>query len=123
MRMDLSRIELLVLATLTEKESYGLEIIEAVKRVTGGRTRLALGSLYMTLHRMEGRGFILSRWEEPDETGKARRKGRPRRYYHITPQGLEALAEAKGFFARVFGLIPTLAPATTSALGAEPSRG
>ncbi len=61
-------------------EYYGLDLVR--------RTRLKPGSLYPILARLEGYGWVTSRWEELDE----REAGRPRRrYYRLTPSGLEAV--------------------------------
>jgi DNA-binding PadR family transcriptional regulator len=49
--------------------------------------RISPGTLYPTLHRMEGEGLLRSR-EEVIE-------GRRRRLYTITPQGRKALKEAR----------------------------
>lgn len=60
---------------------YGLELVAASKR------RLKRGTIYVTLGRMEEKGFITSRLEAaPPETG-----GLPRRIYEATPLGRRVL--------------------------------
>ncbi|HEV8345842.1 MAG TPA: PadR family transcriptional regulator [Vicinamibacterales bacterium] len=60
---------------------YGLELVAASKR------RLKRGTIYVTLGRMEEKGFITSRLETaPPETG-----GLPRRIYEATPLGRRVL--------------------------------
>lgn len=45
------------------------------------------GVLYPILHRMLDEGWLADGWEEPASTN-----GRPpRRYYEVTPEGLEAM--------------------------------
>ncbi|MGH2769804.1 MAG: PadR family transcriptional regulator [Actinomycetota bacterium] len=61
-------------------EYYGLDLVR--------RTGLKPGSLYPTLARLEGYGWVTSRWEELDQHDA----GRPRRrYYRLTPSGMEAV--------------------------------
>jgi PadR family transcriptional regulator PadR len=60
-----------------EKEMYGLELVAA----SGGG--LKRGTVYVTLARMEEKGFISSRLDdEPPESG-----GLPRRLYRATSLG------------------------------------
>ena len=64
------------------RDAYGLDL---VKRSDG---RLKRGTVYVTLQRMEEKGFITSRLEdEVDE-----RIGAPRRLYKLTGLGERALA-------------------------------
>jgi|SRR6516162_3729031 DNA-binding PadR family transcriptional regulator len=70
-------LELLV----RDGESYGLQLVGASKG------RLKRGTVYVTLGRMEDKGFITSRTEDaPDGAG-----GLPRRLYEATPYGLRVL--------------------------------
>jgi PadR family transcriptional regulator PadR len=75
----------LVLRTLLAdpaKELYGVEI--------GQAAALPSGTVHPILARLEGVGWLSSRWEAIDP----RAEGRPaRRYYQLTPDGL-ALARA-----------------------------
>src|SRR4029453_18453863 len=69
------------------QEQYGVEI--------GAAAGLPSGTIHPILARLEGVGWLTSRWEEIDP----RAEGRPaRRYYQLTPDGLElaraALARA-----------------------------
>src|SRR5690349_12459648 len=63
-------------------EMYGLQLVAASKR------RLKRGTVYVTLGRMEEKGFITSRQEDaPPEGG-----GLPRRLYEPTTLGRRVLA-------------------------------
>lgn len=75
---------------------YGLELIERVRRRTGGRIRLRMGSVYPALKALEARGLVRGR-----PTGR-RTKGRPRRYYELTVRGVSAAAAQR---AVLFGLL------------------
>ena len=75
----------LVLAILSEGESYGYAIIKRVDELSGGRLRWTDGMLYPVLHRMERNGLVKASW------GRAE-SGRRRKYYRLTDQGSEELA-------------------------------
>lgn len=47
-------------------------------------------TLYPLLRRLEGQGLLESKWD----TGE----GKPRKYYQITPAGLEVLEQTKGYW-------------------------
>ena len=80
--LTLSPKELLVLELLREHDSYGLQLVAAS---TG---RLKRGTVYVTLGRMEEKGYITSKLEAaPSGAG-----GLPRRIYSATPLGLRMLA-------------------------------
>ena len=105
--INLSQLELSILSVLVEKERYGLEIIEAVNSATEGKRTLSLGSLYTTLHRLEKKGLITSRWGETVEP----RQGARRRYYQLTAPGLEVLHETQLVLLRLLRLAPGADPA------------
>jgi DNA-binding PadR family transcriptional regulator len=77
----LSAKEILILDLLADGEQYGLQLVAASKG------RLKRGTVYVTLGRMEDKGYITSRLEDaPPDMG-----GMPRRLYEATPLGrLEA---------------------------------
>ena len=75
----------LILAILSHvEESYGYEIIQEVKRLSGGVLGYQDGMLYPVLHRLEEEGLISSRWVFAEN-------GRKRKYYRLSPSGLDAL--------------------------------
>jgi DNA-binding PadR family transcriptional regulator len=76
----------LVLSILVLKESYGYEIIQNVKKLSGGNMQWTDGMLYPILHRLEDQGLIESAWKTSDE-------GRRRKYYRIRKEGKTVLAE------------------------------
>jgi DNA-binding PadR family transcriptional regulator len=72
-----------VLLEDAERERYGLEIGEAAG--------LRSGTVHPILARLEGYGWLVSRWEDVD----VRAEGRPaRRYYKLTPDGVAAARAA-----------------------------
>ena len=86
--------ESLILTALSTRERYGLEIIDKAHEVSGGKVKLSLGGLYTTLHRMEEKGLIQSRWGESTEV----RQGARRKYYKVTGLGVRALNKAMQLF-------------------------
>ncbi|MEX0899747.1 MAG: helix-turn-helix transcriptional regulator [Gammaproteobacteria bacterium] len=78
----------LVLAILTEADSYGYAILQRVRELSGGRIAWTDGMLYPVLHRLERLGHIESRWEVADS-------GRRRKYYGITTGGRAHLADER----------------------------
>jgi PadR family transcriptional regulator, regulatory protein PadR len=78
----------IVLAILAEGDSYGYAILKRVRELSGGRMEWTDGMLYPVLHRLERLGHIEARWE-------AAESGRRRKYYRITPGGMDQLAEER----------------------------
>ena len=76
---SISATESLILDLLEVRERFGLELVTA----SGGQ--LKRGTIYVTLGRMETKGFVESRQEEraPGAIGL------PRRLYHATGYGLK----------------------------------
>jgi PadR family transcriptional regulator, regulatory protein PadR len=78
----------LVLAILSENESYGYAILKRVRDISDGELEWTDGMLYPLLHRLHRLGYVTREWRIPSEE-------RRRRYYAITGEGLAALAEHK----------------------------
>jgi PadR family transcriptional regulator, regulatory protein PadR len=80
--------EPLILSLLSKGESYGYELIQEVKRLSGEKIKWTDGMLYPVLHRMEENGWIKSRWVEIEN-------GRKRKYYSIKKLGQQTLKEKR----------------------------
>lgn len=76
---SISGAESLLLDLLEHRERFGLELVDA----SGGKVKR--GSVYVTLARMEAKGFVESRQEERTPGAI----GLPRRLYRATPYGLK----------------------------------
>ena len=75
--LTLSPKELLILELLREGDLYGLQLVAASMR------RLKRGTVYVTLARMEEKGYVTSKLDAaPSGMG-----GMPRRLYAATPLG------------------------------------
>lgn len=83
---ELSRgtVELAVLALIREERRYGYDLLSSLATATGGFVGIKEGTLYPVLHRLEDAGYIEATWE-------AEGRGKPRKYYGITPAGLARL--------------------------------
>jgi PadR family transcriptional regulator, regulatory protein PadR len=80
--LTLSPKELLVLELLRHEELYGLQLVAA------SRGRLKRGTVYVTLGRMEEKGYIASKLDAPPSGAG----GLPRRIYAGTALGRRMLA-------------------------------
>ena len=78
---------MLILRLLEEKDMYGYEMIENLRRKSGNVFELKAGTLYPLLHGMESKGFLNS--YEQEEAGKVRK------YYCITREGSRILDEKR----------------------------
>lgn len=88
----------LVLAILSEGESYGYAILKRVGELSGGELAWTDGMLYPLLHRLERLGHIEARWKGPAG-------GRPRKYYRLTAAGRRALDEHRAQWSVVLGAL------------------
>ncbi|MDD6263440.1 MAG: PadR family transcriptional regulator [Clostridiales bacterium] len=96
--------EMIILARLVGQDSYGYEINKAIKSISGGRYELKEATLYTVFRRLEDAGLITSYWG--GETTGARR-----RYYSITPRGLEAYRQQLGVWRETRDIIDSLTKA------------
>lgn len=78
--------QLVLLAVLRRGEdAYGVTIGQEIHRQTGRRT--SRGALYVTLERLEKKGYLKSRLADSSQ----QRMGRPRRYYRLCPEAMQVL--------------------------------
>jgi DNA-binding PadR family transcriptional regulator len=75
-----------VLTALADGPRHGYGIVSEVAELSQGRVRLKIGSLYGVLERLTTDGLI-----EPDR--EEAHDGRLRRYYRLTRDGRQELAE------------------------------
>lgn len=78
---------MLILRLLEEKDMYGYEMIDKLRRKSENVFELKAGTLYPLLHGMEAKGFLSS--YEKEESGKTRK------YYHMTKEGCKLLLQKK----------------------------
>jgi DNA-binding PadR family transcriptional regulator len=78
----------LILAILSEGDSYGYAIIKRVAELSGGELQWTDGMLYPVLHRLERNGLVKAGWGRSES-------GRRRKYYRLTVKGEEELASQR----------------------------
>jgi len=81
-----------ILMALADEDRHGYAIIQDVAERTSGELKLSAGTLYRSIQRMLEQGLIVETRERPAPEEDDER----RRYYRITPFGIEvARAEAR----------------------------
>ena len=104
MPRSLGITSLQILGSIRDEVAYGLDIV--------ARTGMPSGTVYPTLGRLRKSGLVKARWEDQR---LAEREGRPRRrYYDLTGEGAQALAEGAS-------RVASLAAKLEADLGAEPA--
>ena len=79
-------LDMLILRTLLFGPAHGHQIAKHIRRTTDDVLQVEHGSLYPALHRMEDKGWIISKWET------SRERNREFKYYRLTPAGRKQLA-------------------------------
>ena len=91
----------IILRQLQEADSYGYEIARNISRQSRGALELKEATLYTAFRRMENGGYIISYWGSEGT-------GARRRYYSITVNGRNKLAEDLDAWTETRGLLNTL---------------
>lgn len=82
--------QMILLAALRlEDEAYGVRLMEELEETVG--RRVSRGSVYVTLDRLEEKGWLESSLSE----SRSERGGRPRRVVRVTPEGREQLRRSR----------------------------
>ena len=94
-RQALQHFELQVLLAMLRQrtETYSVPLVIALEKRTG--RSVAQAAVFIALSRLEKKGLVSSRLEEPDA-------GRARRYFKLTRQGLAAVKEQRLEHARLW---------------------
>ncbi len=69
-------------------DAYGVSVHEALRHAN---RNISIGSLYVTLGRLEDKGYIASKDGDPT----AERGGRAKRYFNLTGAGVKVLDDAE----------------------------
>ncbi len=91
----------LVLTILKSGENYGYQIIQSIRRLSGGHLEWSEPMLYPLLQRMERDGLVKSRWKITDNK-------RLRKYYRLTDKGIEEQEKEKEQWFLVSGIFSRL---------------
>lgn len=82
-------LEMLVLRLLAQHPSHGYELIQRLRKGSGGMLDLKEGTLYPILYRLEDDGCITSAWQN---IAPGKQRPTPRKIYTVTPAGQETLS-------------------------------
>ena len=82
--------QMLLLAVMhLDEDAYGVRLMQELEERVG--RRVSRGSVYVTLDRLEEKGWIESSTSAP----RSERGGRPRRVVRVTPAGVDALRKSR----------------------------
>jgi PadR family transcriptional regulator PadR len=85
---EFEQVVLLAILRL-EDEAYAVSVRDEILQCTG--RDVSRGSIYITLDRLETKGYLRSRLADPTPE----RGGRAKRYYTLRPRAVEALKESR----------------------------
>lgn len=85
---EFEHIVLLAIMRLGD-DAYAVPVREEIVRCTG--RDVSRGSIYITLDRLETKGYLRSRLADPTPE----RGGRAKRYYVLRPRAIDALKESR----------------------------
>jgi len=85
---EFEQVVLLAILRLAD-EAYAVTVRDEIVRCTG--RDVSRGSIYITLDRLETKGYLRSRLADPTPE----RGGRAKRYYALRPRAVEALRESR----------------------------
>jgi PadR family transcriptional regulator, regulatory protein PadR len=88
-------LEMCVMSVIEGQEAYASDILEQLKMA---HLIVVEGTLYPILTRLKNEGFLSYRWEES-------LSGPPRKYFCLTPEGIEFLKELKNGWADLVSAI------------------
>jgi len=108
-RSSLGDFELMVMLALLRlgDEAYGVPISREIEQQSG--REVALGSVYATLERLEGRGMVSSYLGKPT----AERGGKAKRYFRVTQNGLRKARETRQALMKLWRGLPELEGASS----------
>ncbi len=87
----------MILSMLKNNDSYGYEIVQKVKEISGGGILWREASIYPVLKKLEADGMIKAYWKMPENE-------RPRKYYTILADGKLQLEQNKEEWNRMFSI-------------------
>lgn len=94
-------LDMLVLQTLRWGAQHGYGIAQAIRTGSGELLQVETGSLYPALHRLEKQGMIQAEWKATENRQRAK-------YYQLTPNGREHLAQEYARWKQLSGVVTGL---------------
>jgi PadR family transcriptional regulator, regulatory protein PadR len=95
-------LDMLILRTLLFGPAHGHQIAKHIQRTTEDVLQVEHGSLYPALHRMERKGWIISKWE------MAKERNREYKYYRLTAAGRKQLAREESKWKQLAAAVATV---------------
>ena len=94
----LGEFELVVLIAVVRlgSEAYGMTVYEEIGATTG--REMSVPAVYVTLTRLEQKGYVSSRKGDPN----VERGGRPKKFYRLEPAGVGALKQSRSMLDRLW---------------------
>src|SRR5579883_452337 len=92
-------LDMLILRTLLFGPAHGHEIAKHIQRTTDDLLQVEHGSLYPALHRLERKGWVVSKWE------MAKERNREFKYYRLTAAGRKQLLAEESKWKQLTGAI------------------
>jgi transcriptional regulator len=92
-------LDMLILRTLLFGHAHGHQIAKHIQRTTEDVLQVEHGSLYPALHRLERKGWVLSKWE------LAKDRNREFKYYRLTPAGRKQLVAEESRWQKLTGAV------------------
>ena len=93
--------EIVLLATgILYDEAYGVSIRQEIENQSGRNVNI--GAVHTALHRLEDKGFLISRFGEAEEV----RGGKRKRLFTLTSYGVKALRDAQTLRKQMWSQLP-----------------
>lgn len=86
-------LDVLILKTLAPGPLHGYGVVARIEACTDGVLSIEDGALYQSLHRMEERGWVASKWGHAEN-------GKRARFYRLTAAGRGRLQEETASWVR-----------------------
>ena len=108
-RSNIGDLEVMVMLALLRlgDNAYGVPISQEIEQQSG--REVALGSVYATLERLEGRGLVSSYLGKPT----AERGGKAKRYFRVTQNGLRQVRQTRQVLMKLWRGLPELEGASS----------
>ena len=91
-------LEMMILRTLLLGPTNGYQIAKVIERMSDELLQVDHSSLYPALHRLERKGWVVSKWESSDSKRRAKS-------YRLTPAGRKQLVSERSRWERLTGAI------------------
>ena len=103
-RETLGQLEILLMLAVARlgEDAYGAAIQKALEDTAGRSASIA--TIYVTLVRLEKKGLVTSRREEPTPV----RGGKSKRHFRLTAKGVEALVDSRAALEKMWRSVSRL---------------